>query len=141
MPIIRWKLFNFSSIFEDDWDFPTLPGLTRLAGQGLNLYETESELVAEAALPGIAEDSIDVTIDDGIVRITGAYKDAQQDSQDRRYYMSSMIRSFNYSFRIPQGMLEDKEPVAELNNGVLVLRFKKTEKVPPKKVRITSKKP
>lgn len=58
-------------MLEDDWDLPTIPGLSRMMGQGLNLYETEDAIVAEAAVPGIVEDKLDVSIDDGVVRITG----------------------------------------------------------------------
>lgn len=136
MAIIRWKPWNLPSL-DDDWDFPTIPGLTRL-GSGLNLYESEDEIVAEAALPGIPDDKIDITIDDGIVRITGSSSGKQEETSQRRYYMSSMSQSFNYSFRLPDG-ITDEEPSAEVANGVLTLRFKKIQKAPPKKVKVISR--
>lgn len=135
MAIIRWNPRNLSSIFDDDWEFPTIPGISRL-GQGLNLYETESELVAEAAMPGINEDDIDITIDDNIVRVTGSTQQRQEEKDQRRYFMSSMATTYNYSFRLPEGIAEDKEPAAELKNGILEVRFKKVEKTPPKKVKV-----
>lgn len=120
---------------DEDWNLPTIPGLSRLS-QGLNIYETENTFVAEAALPGIPESNIDVTVDDGIVRITGSVIDSEEDKDQKRYFMRSMTSSFNYSFKLPEGIVADKEPTAEVENGVLILTFSKTEKAPPKKVAI-----
>jgi HSP20 family protein len=124
---------------DDDWDLPTIPGLSRFAGQGLNLYETEEAIVAQAALPGISDEDIDISIDEGIVRITATTEDSKEDQDKRRYFMSSMSSSYNYSFRLPQGVTGDEEPQAEVKNGVLILTFKKIEKAPPKKIKVGSK--
>lgn len=139
MAVIRWNPWNLSNMFEDGVDFPTIPGLSRLS-QGLNLYETESTVVAEAALPGIEDEQIDITIDDGVVRISALAEDQTQDKSQRGYYMKSMATSYNYSFRLPEGVLEDQEPKAEISNGILTLTFGKVAKTPPKKVRVVAKK-
>ncbi len=138
MAIIRWNPFNLSSVLDDDFELPTLPGISRF-GQGLNLYETEESLVAEAAVPGITEDQVDVTVDNGVVHVTAHSEESQEDKNKRRYFMSSRSSSFNYTFRLPEGMVEDKEPQAELHNGVLTLTFTKVKKVPPKKVKVLAK--
>lgn len=139
MALIRWNPWNLSSILEDDWDLPTIPGLSRL-GQGLNLYETENELVAEAAVPGIKEDRIDVTYEDGVVRITGAAEEKQEEKDSRRYFMTSRASNFNYSFRVLEGLLANAEPKCELEDGVVTIRFPKTKKAPPKKITVSKKK-
>jgi len=138
MAIVRWRPWNISSIFEEDFDMPTIPGLSRLVGQGLNLYETEDAVVAEAAMPGIPEDRIDVTVDDSIVRISGSYEEKEEEKGKRRYFMTSMSSSYNYSFRLPEGV-KDEEPKAEVNDGVLTLTFKKVKKAPPKKIKVSKK--
>lgn len=138
MAIIRWRPWDLSSFLSDDFDLPTIPGLSRL-GQGLNIYETEDTVVAEAALPGVPEDRIDITVDDGIVRISGSMREKEEEKGKRRYYMSSISSSYNYAFRLPEG-LKDEEPVVELENGILRMVFPKMEKVPPKKIQITAKK-
>ena len=53
--------------------------------------------------------------------------------------MTSMASSYNYSFRLPQGVVSDEEPKAELEDGVLKLTFKKVQKAEPKKIRVASK--
>lgn len=140
MAIIRWNPWNIDRFFEDDFDMPTIPGLSRLMGQGLNLYETEGAIVAEAAVPGIPEGKIDVTYEDGIVRISASSDEKHEEKGKRRYFMSSMATTFNYSFKIPQGVVEGEEPSAELHDGVLYLTFKKIEKKEPKKIKVISKK-
>lgn len=138
MAIVRWNPWNISSLLEEDWDLPTLPGLSRI-GQGLNIYESEDSVVAEAALPGVPEDKIDISIDDGVVRISGAAEEKQEEKGKRRYFMSSMAASYNYSFKLPHGVAEGVEPKAEVENGVLVLTFPKVKKAPPKKIQVTAK--
>jgi HSP20 family protein len=127
-------------MFEDDWEMPTIPGLSRLMGQGLNLYETDDSIVAEAAVPGISEDKIDITFENGIVRLTGSTETHEEEKNKRRYFMTSMASSFNYSFRLPEGVVSNQEPIAELENGVLKLIFKKTQKQEPKKIKVSAKK-
>lgn len=139
MAIIRWSPWNLERMFEEDFEMPTIPGLSRIMGQGLNLYETEEAIVAEAAVPGISEDHIDVTFEDGVVRVTGSNETNQEEKDKRRYFMTSMSSSFNYSFRLPQGVVQDAEPTAELDNGVLRLTFKKVQKKEPKKIKVSKK--
>ena len=135
MALIRWNPMSLSSLLEDDWELPTLPGLSRL-GQGLNLYETESEIVAEAALPGIKEDAVDVTYENGVLRISAANQSQSENNEERRYFMTSRATSFNYSFRLPETLVGNQEPICELEDGVLTVRFKKAEKVAPKKIAV-----
>jgi HSP20 family protein len=139
MSLIRWNPWNLDRMLDDDFEFPTIPGITKFMSQGLDLYETEDSLVAQAHVPGIPEDRIDITFENGIVRITGSVEQQKEESDKRRYFMSSMANSFNYSFRIPEGVVQSEEPVAELENGVLKLVFKKVEKKEPRKIKISAK--
>ena len=139
MSIIRWNPWNMDRMLEDDFEFPTIPGISKLMSQGLNLYETEDAIVAETAVPGISEDKIDVTFEDGVVRVSAATSQSEEEKSKKRYFMSSMATSFNYSFRIPEGVVRSEEPTAELDNGVLKLIFKKAEKKEPKKIVVSKK--
>lgn len=139
MAIIRWNPWNLDRMFEDDFEFPTIPGISKFMSQGLNLYETEDALVAEAAVPGITEDKIDITFEDGIVRVSASTSQQEEEKGKKRYFMSSMATSYNYSFRIPEGIVRDEEPKAELENGVLKLAFKKAEKKEPRRIKVSTK--
>lgn len=139
MALIRWNPWNLQSMLEDDWDMPTVPGISRILGQGMNIYETDTEVVAEISMPGISEDRIDVSIDDKIVRISATSAQSQEDKTGRKYFMSSMAQSYNYSFRLPEGLEAETEPEAILAHGVLTLTFKKTAPVAPKKIKVVTK--
>lgn len=133
MAIVKWNPGNLSSILDDDWDMPTLPARV---GQGLNVYETEDSIVAEAAMPGVSEKDIEVSVDDGVVHVTGSSSSTKENKEGRRYFMSSMASTFNYSFRLPEGVAGNKEPKAEVEHGVLYLNFPKAAKTEPKKIKV-----
>lgn len=138
MPIIRWNPWSIDRFFDEDFELPTIPGISRFVSQGLNLYETDNEIVAEAALPGISEDKIDVTVDEGIVRIVGSNVHKDEDKK-RKTFMSTLSSSYNYAFRLPQGVIADKEPACELSDGILTVHFSKMQKTPPKRLKITKR--
>ena len=139
MAIIRWNPWNLDRVFEDDFDFPTIPGISKLMGQGINIYETQDSLIAETAVPGLSETDIDVTFENGVVRVSGTKEEKQEEKDKKRYFMSSMATSFNYSFRIPEGAVKMEEPQAELEDGILRLTFSKVEKKEPTKIKVTKK--
>ncbi|KKQ80857.1 MAG: Heat shock protein [Candidatus Daviesbacteria bacterium GW2011_GWA1_38_7] len=89
-------------------------------------------------MPGIPEENIDVSVEEGVVRISGSSQVAKEDKGMRSYFMNAISSSYDYSFQLPSG-LEDGEPKAELRRGILTLRFKKTRKEAPKKVKVVSK--
>lgn len=139
MAIIRWNPWNLERMFDEDFEFPTIPGISKFMSQGLNLYETDDALIAEAAVPGLTEDKIDITFDDGIVRINGSAEQTEEEKSKKRYFMSSMASTYTYSFRIPEGIVKDEEPNAELEHGILRLVFKKAEKKEPRKIKVSAK--
>lgn len=137
MAIIRWNPWNIDRLIDEEWDFPAIPGFARLVGQGLNIYETDSDVIIEAAMPGIPEDKIDVTVDDdGIVRVSGSKEESKEEKDKKKFFMSSMSESYNYSFRLPKNADLNTEPACELNNGILKMSFPKVEKQAPRKISI-----
>lgn len=137
MPIINWKPWSLSRMLEDDLDIPTLPLLSKMAAQGINLFETEKEFVAEAILPGIPEENVEITTNNGVVRVFAHKEENEEEKNKKRYFMSAINTSYNYSFKIPEGIDNNVEPTCEIENGVLKMRFQKLEQVPPKKLKIT----
>ncbi len=136
MAIVRWNPLNIPSLLDDDWDLPTLS--SSKFGSGINVYETDNSVIAEVALPGISDEKIDISIDKGIVRISASDEQKQEDKNKRKYFMSSIAKSYNYSFRLPDGIVSDQEPEATLNNGILKLSFNKAQPIAPKKIKVIS---
>lgn len=139
MAVIKWNPWTFQDFMENNWDLPTIPGLSRLMGQGLNIFETKDEIIAEAAVPGVAENDISVVIDGGVVRISANVDKNKEEKDKRKYYMESMHYSYNYAFRIPDVVIDNEDPVCELDDGVLTIRFSKIQKEPPKRIAVKNK--
>lgn len=139
MPIIRWNPWSIDNVFDDEgFEIPTIPGLSRL-GQGLNLYETKDAVIAELALPGVSPDKIDVTVEDGLVRVIGSQQEKREGNENARYFMNSLSASYNYAFRLPKDVDQNIEPEAMCENGMVRLEFPKTKKAEPKRISVKAK--
>lgn len=139
MAIIRWNPWSIDNIFDDEGlDMPTIPGLSRL-GQGLNLYETADAVIAEVALPGVPSDKIDVTVEDGLVRVTGEQEQKKEKKENARYFMNALSTSYNYAFRLPKDVDQNTEPEASCDNGIVHLTFLKIKKTEPKRISIKTR--
>src|SRR3972149_2187116 len=134
MALIKENPWSIKTLSKDDLDLPVIEEGLSEVGQGLNIYETEKEIVVEVAVPGIPEDKIDVTIDDKMVRVSGSYDESREDKDKRKYFMVSIASSFDYSFRLPQGVVANREPGVEFERGVLRMIFPKLKKQAPKKI-------
>ncbi len=135
MPIVRWNPWNISSFLDEDFELPTIPGLNSLS-QGLNLYETNDAFIGELAVPGVPENNIDVSIDNGVVRVSAARSESNEEKTRQRNIMTTLASSYNYSFRLPKDVMADKEPEASLEDGVLTLKFPKTAPHQPKRIKV-----
>lgn len=79
-------------------------------------------------LPGVAEDDIHVTVEDGVLQIKGEKKSEREEKGDTWYFSERQFGSFSRSFRLPS----DADPggvKAEIKDGVLAVTVpKKPEK-------------
>ncbi len=140
MPIVRWtpklgNLIDLPDFFGDD----DLSLATR-ANNNLDVYETDDEIVIKANVAGAPADKVDVVFERGVLWIK-AEKEEETNGKDKQHYAKS---SWSYSYRValPNVSLVDQnsEPEAEVENGVVTIRFKKTEASKPKKLTVKEKK-
>ena len=124
-------------LFDDDYR-PTRWLAGSLDGPGLPLDVTTdaNKLTIEAALPGVSPDDVEITIENGTVKISG--KTAIERSGDEGSYLVQEIRrgSFSRSVGLPTGLEADKAS-ATFEHGVLRLEIPKAEQVKPRQIRIT----
>jgi HSP20 family protein len=115
---------------DEDWGFASnIPS-------GLSLSEDEKKVYAEAALPGVDPKDVDITCAKGVVKITGA--SSQEEKQGRKIWKRSQSE-FSYQFSIPADVDTNKDPEAEIKNGILYLTFAKSPQATPRKISIKSK--
>lgn len=141
MKLVKWGGYGplWPSIFDDEDFLPSeWPELS--TNKGLDIYETENSVVIKAAVPGVPEEEVDVTIEGNVISITADHKETEEEKQGKtRTYKSSRQTSFNYSTNIPR-MVDSTKAEAEVENGVIKVVIPKTEEEKPKKIEVKKKK-
>lgn len=138
MNIIRfdpnaWQRQFFKPFFEGE-DWPEL-----VMTEGLNVYEQDGSVVVEASVPGIAEDKLDITYEDGVLHISGRSEEsAEEKKKNRVVHRMQRVASFDYSTYLPRP-IDDKNIEASLKNGVLTVIAPVAEAAKPKKIAVKTK--
>ena len=89
-----------------------------IAMPSIDVRETETDIVVEAELPGMAEEDVDVTISNGTLTIKGEKKSEREEKEDDYHLTERSYGRFQRSFRVPETVDEDKIE-AKLEKGVL----------------------
>ncbi len=95
-------------------------------------YETENDVVIEAALPGIDETDIEVIFEKGVLMIRGEKRDSEEDKK-RRWLVRSN-RQFIYRIAVPGNVDETAHPRAESKDGIVKVLFQKQKKTEPTRI-------
>ncbi len=75
-------------------------------------------------LPGVAEKDIEITVNEGLVTVTGEKKSAREEKGDTWYFSERQYGSFSRSFRLPADA-DGAKVEAALKDGVLTLTVPK----------------
>ena len=100
----------------------------------LNIREGDTDYVVEAELPGIDKSTLDITVDEGVLRIaadTNAV--APTPGADRLLRQERVMGRFVRELRLGTGIVEANIS-AEYRDGIVLLTLPKTAEVQPKKV-------
>ncbi|WP_146346834.1 Hsp20/alpha crystallin family protein [Phaeobacter marinintestinus] len=81
-------------------------------------------------LPGVSEDDIELTVEDGVVNIRGEKKTQQEEKGDTWYFSERQYGAFRRSFRLPENA-DGGKASASMKDGVLHVTVPK--KVPEPK--------
>lgn len=133
--LVRWSpLSRMLSQWPDTWDDDLMTGLTG-ATNSIDIYETEDEVVVSANVAGVNQEDIDLTFEKGILWIKA--DKVQEDSKGKKHY-SRASWSYSYKVAIPGTLDFHQEPQASVANGVVTIRFKKSEATKPRKLKINA---
>ena len=99
----------------------------------VDIAEDDKEYTIKAELPGVNKEDVKVTVEGGVLSITGERK-SEKEEKDKKYHrIERTYGSFVRSFTLPEGTASDKIN-AEFKDGVLKLHLPKDEKAKPKTV-------
>ena len=100
--------------------------IRRTLSPKLDVAETKDKYEIKAEMPGIDEKDIDVSMDDGVLTISGEKK-TEAESDDKGYWLKECsYGSFSRSVRLPENIADDKI-VAKFDKGVLMIDVPKKE--------------
>ncbi|MGH7540032.1 MAG: Hsp20/alpha crystallin family protein [Gemmatimonadota bacterium] len=100
-----------------------------------DLYETDDEYVLDIELPGFEQDEVEVTMEHGVLSISGARRE-ESEEEGRLYHVRERLDDrFTRTFSLPQSVNAD-DVKADLANGVLTVHLPKAIEAKPRHIRI-----
>ncbi len=128
------RLFDaFMSPFEGNYTYSNL-------SPRLDISETKDKYEIKAELPGIDEKDINLSVNDGLLTISGEKKTETEDKNKGYYLKECSYGAFSRSVRVPENVFDDKIE-AKFKRGVLTINMPKKEPLMPKtrKIEISAK--
>ena len=96
----------------------------------LDVYETDSTIVATLELPGVDKKDVEVSISNGFLTISGERKNISGEAAEGRVWQETSFGTFKRTFEVTEAVVEDKIK-AQFKNGVLKISLPKAEEVKP----------
>lgn len=137
----RDPFFRLVDRFFDDMSVPGTFSLANGEGEkswlpAVDVEERDDAFLVTADLPGLEKDDIDVSLDDGVLTISGERKRETENETEGFKRFERVHGQFSRSFSLPQGV--DVEAVgATFDKGVLTLTLPKVEVVKARKIAIS----
>ena len=134
MSLIKWEPFGEMDRFLEEFNrFPAFGNVGH--DMAIDVYEKDDSVVAEMNVPGMDGEDIDVSVQDGYLRVAGSHSEEKED-KDKHYYSKEIRRgSFERVVRLPQAV--DSEKVdAQYKKGVLTVTMPKREELNDGKVKV-----
>jgi HSP20 family protein len=101
----------------------------------VDVSETAENYLIQAELPQVKKEDIKVTVDKGVLRLSGERKQ-ESETKDKRYHrIERSYGSFLRSFDLPVNVDETRAK-ADFKDGVLTLSLPKSEKAKPKSIEV-----
>jgi len=100
----------------------------------VDIYETDTAIVVVADMPGVSEDSVDITVEKGVLTINGDVDPELPEGYSlahAEYRVGDFVRSFSLSNEINQDAIE-----ATLKDGVLRVTLNKITEAQTKKIAV-----
>jgi HSP20 family protein len=142
MSLIRYEAAPITTLFDDldglfsngfDWTGRELAGSLY---PNVDITESETGYAIKADLPGLAKEDIKVSIENGVLSISGEKKrEVEKKEKDNYYHFERSYGRFCRSFTLPTHV-DGKNIEAKYNNGVLEVHLKKTEESRPKAIEV-----
>jgi len=112
------------------------PAATTTWSPSVDIFETETEIVVKAELPGIERKDISLNLEKNVLTLRGERRFEKETKEENYHRIERNYGGFSRSFSIPATVDEEKIR-AEYRDGVLKIALPKKEQVKPKQIQIS----
>ena len=146
MAITRWDPFRdlnilqerMNRVFEDaavrGWKSDE-PSATTSWSPAVDIYETDSEIMVQAELPGVDRKDIALQLENNVLTLKGDRRFEKETNQENYHRIERSYGGFSRAFTIPTTVDEDKIR-ADYKDGILKIALPKKEQVKAKQIKI-----
>jgi HSP20 family protein len=107
----------------------------RVWNPALDLYEDKDNVFVKAEVPGLKKEDIDVSLEDGVLTISGERKSEQKSDDAETHRSERFVGRFNRSLTLPSEVKAD-EVKASYQDGILTVTLPKAEAAKPKQIEV-----
>jgi len=107
----------------------------RMLVPAMDVMEGEDHLEISTELPGLKKADVKITIENGVLTISGEKRFEKEDKQKDFHRMERRFGSFHRSITLPRE-LDTEKADASFADGVLTIRIPRTEASKPKQLEI-----
>jgi HSP20 family protein len=102
----------------------------------VDIREDNAEIALDVELPGIKPENVDISIENGVLTISGEKRVERKEGEEGRYHVVERSHgSFMRSFQLPQG-IDEGQINANFHDGLLTVRIPKAALPQPRKIQI-----
>jgi HSP20 family protein len=101
----------------------------------VDITEDTKEYTIKAELPGLTKENVKVTVEDGVLEITGERKQEKEEKDKKHHRIERSYGSFRRSFTLPEDS-SGGTVSAEFKDGVLKVNLPKDQTAKPKSVEV-----
>ena len=145
MAVVRWDPFRdlnmlqdrMNRLFEDanrNWKSDE-PASTTTWSPAVDIFETESEIVVKAEVPGMERKDITLNLENNVLTLRGERRFLKEAKEENYHRIERSYGGFSRAFTIPV-TVEDEKIRADYKEGVLTIVLPKKEQAKPKQIRI-----
>ncbi len=136
-----WRSFDrlanlrdeFNSLFDGSAALPGARQTQLFTGwtPALDLYQTNDDVVAVVELPGMRKEDLEISLQDGMLTISGERKNESSSQENER--TERFVGKFRRSISLPTRVDANKVN-ASYKDGILTVTLPKAEEVKPKQI-------
>lgn len=106
---------------------------------GLDMYEEDDRIVIKAAVPGIPADKVEITYENGVLRIQARYQETEKEKEKKKVvHRMERVSSFSYSTTFPRPV-DAKNIDASVEDGVVTVSAPIAEEAKAQKIAVKQK--